>query len=579
MNSLHRLLLTLVAGGPLAAQCGLVADITPGTTSASNITGLAAAFGNELYFQGNSAATGIELWKWDAQNGAQLVVDQSPGTYHSRPEHITPCCTASGPRVFYSAFEIGHGHELYASDGTAAGTGRVREIRAGSSSSLPFDFCASAGRVYFVANNGTHGQELWVSDGTSAGTERLSDFAPGTQSGRPNDMIDLDGLVIFSAFDPTTGREVFVSDGTFAGTQLLLDIEPGAAASDPREFTRVGDAIYFTADTSANGREVWKTDGTTAGTTMVADLFGPSSVGPVELCACGDRLFFREWVGSSYGDMHVTDGTAGGTVNLGVWGTRLVCSGDRVFFAGSDPVTGQELWVTNGTVAGTQLVLDLDPAGSSNPTQFVDCGPGVCFVAHTATSGEVWFSDGSAAGTTMLCQLDPGGLANPDELTMVRGRVFFEAYSPTYGRELFGIQTPGASRDLLGSGGAPDYPTLTTAGGGVPVLGTTVDIEGAGPAGHTGVLLAGPAGLPVATPAIPGLIDGGCDWVGLQAGAAVTVTTVFSPGFTVPFAIPANAAFEGTIFQFQTVWFHPTATPTLQVSNGLQLTIGAAAAH
>ena len=49
----------------------------------------------------------------------------------------------------------------------------------------------------------------------------------------------------------------------------------------------------FERDASAHRREIWKTDGTTAGTVMIADMFGPSSVGPVELCACGDRLFFR----------------------------------------------------------------------------------------------------------------------------------------------------------------------------------------------------------------------------------------------------------------------------------------------
>ena len=80
-------------------------------------------------------------------------------------------------------------------------------------------------------------------------------------------------------------------------------------------------------------------------------------------------------------------------------------------------------------------------------------------------------------------------------------------------------------------------------------------------------------------PAVPGLIDGGCDWVGLQAGTAVTVATVFTSSYSVPFSIPNNGAFEGLVFQFQNVWFHPTATPTLQVSNGLQLVFGPGAPH
>lgn len=567
-----------------AAQCGIVADLTPGTANNGNIAGLVAAYGNELYFQGVYTPTGSELWKWTEANGASLVVDLAPGGANTSPQHITPCCTALGPRVFFSGFEIGHGHELYASDGTAAGTGRVKEIQTGSGSSLPGYFAASGGRVFFNARETQNGEELWVSDGTAAGTVRLSDFAPGTGNGRPNDMIDLNGLVLFSAFDPTTGRELFISDGTPAGTHILLDIEPGPVASSPGEFTRVGDQVYFTATTSVDGMEVWKTDGTTAGTVTIGNVFTGNSVGPAGLCACGDRLFFHEWTGSSMGEVYVTDGTLAGTVNLlaGTFavGTRIVCSGNRVFFAASHFASGVELWTSDGTIAGTGLVADLNPGAlGSNPYHVTDCGTGVCFTAQTVTWDELWFSDGTAAGTTMLCTLDPGGNAGPDQLTMCRGRLFFEAYDPAYGRELFGVATPGASTAQLGSGGRPDYPQLRTSNGGVPVLGTTVGIEGDGPVGYAAVLLAGGPALPVPLPNLPGFLEGGCDWVGLQAGTAITVGTLFSPSSTVWLAIPNNAAFEGIILNFEAVWFHPSASPTLQVSSGLQLVLGTAAPH
>ena len=215
----------------------------------------------------------------------------------------------------------------------------------------------------------------------------------------------------------------------------------------------------------------------------------------------------------------------------------------------------------------------------SSPAKFVDCGPGVCFVASTATTGELWYSDGTAAGTTLLCTLDPGGAANPDQLTMCRGRLFVDASSPTYGRELYGIATPGASRAVLGEASAPDRPRLATAGDAVPILGTTIALTGSGPPGYAGVLLVGGAGLPTAVPQLPGFLEGGADWTGVQAGNALTVATLPTASFTVPFAAPVDPAFEGLVLQLQTIWFHPTVAPTLQVSNGLQLVLGAATPH
>lgn len=583
---MKRLLVLCVAALPaasLAAQCGIVADLTSGNINNGNIGGLVAAFGNELYFYGHFPQTGGELWKWTPSGGAQIVADLAAGAGNTIPQAITPCLTKSGPLVFFSGSEIGHGRELYVSDGTSSGTGRLLEISPGGASSNPYGFCAADGLVYFNAADQSTGEELWVSDGTSGGTQRLSDFSPGSGNGRPRYMFAFDDRVVFEAYTPTTGRELFISDGTVAGTGLLRDINPGTSNSSPGGFTRFGDHVYFIATSAAHGREIWRTDGTTAGTTMMADLFPLGSFGPFDLTVCGEQLFFHEFTGSNTGEVWVTDGTPAGTANLTssmfVTGKELTCSGDRVFFQGSEFSGGAEPWVTDGTIAGTQSLGDLVVGGSSNPHRFTACGAGVMFVARVATFGELWFSDGTPAGTTHVCTLDPGGSANPDMLSMCRGRLIFEAYSPAFGRELFGVQTPGASLADLGGGSGPGWSTLSTSSGAVPILGSTVDIEGRGPAGHVGFLLAGGPGLPVAAPILPALIDGGHDWTGLLAGTAITVGTATMANFTVPFAIPNMAVFEGQTFQFQTVWANASAVPTLQVSNGLQLTVGTPAPH
>ncbi len=72
-----------------------------------------------------------------------------------------------GDTIFFQANDGVSGLELWKSDGTPGGTSRVKDIRAGSPSSLlSVPMLAAGGRMYFVANDVVAGQELWQSDGT-----------------------------------------------------------------------------------------------------------------------------------------------------------------------------------------------------------------------------------------------------------------------------------------------------------------------------------------------------------------------------------------------------------------------------
>ncbi len=78
--------------------------------------------------------------------------------------------------LFFSATTANSGYELWKSDGTQAGTFRVKDIRPGTSSSLPQNLTNVSGTLYFWANDGTSGEELWTSNGTEAGTVRVKDI-------------------------------------------------------------------------------------------------------------------------------------------------------------------------------------------------------------------------------------------------------------------------------------------------------------------------------------------------------------------------------------------------------------------
>src|SRR5687767_1700350 len=104
-----------------------------------------------------------------------LVKDlqEGPTAGTAQAEH-TPLGT--GAVVLFRAADPAGGHELWRSDGTDAGTFRVKDINPGPDSSAPTGLANVNGVVYFSADDGATGHELWRSDGTAAGTFRLGDL-------------------------------------------------------------------------------------------------------------------------------------------------------------------------------------------------------------------------------------------------------------------------------------------------------------------------------------------------------------------------------------------------------------------
>jgi len=85
------------------------------------------------------------------------------------------------------------------SDGTAAGTTLVKDIRPGTGPSDPGALLVAGGGLYFAANDGVNGRELWKSDGTAAGTVLEADIAPADASSDPTNLAVSGGLLFFAA--------------------------------------------------------------------------------------------------------------------------------------------------------------------------------------------------------------------------------------------------------------------------------------------------------------------------------------------------------------------------------------------
>ncbi len=219
-----------------------------------------AALGAKLIFAGHriggpSCDPGeIEPWVTDGVRAhTRELKDLNPYFYDgggSQCEGL-PLSSYPGPGValgaeaLFAADDLVHGRELFASDGTAAGTRLVADINpakipntitdppgvpanAGVGSD-PTDLVVLGSHVLFVADDGTTGRQLWITNATGRGTYQVTNWTAAEDGSSPHDL----------------------------GTWRLADIAPGAASSNPGPFAVAGNQVLFGADDGEHGRELW----------------------------------------------------------------------------------------------------------------------------------------------------------------------------------------------------------------------------------------------------------------------------------------------------------------------------------
>ncbi|MEZ5965854.1 MAG: hypothetical protein R3F56_18610 [Planctomycetota bacterium] len=417
----------MTATVPLPGQ-SILRDLKlpPGTTDAGLDVQAGVAVGGVAYF----AATdrfGQELWRSDGTlAGTRRVKDIRVGNLGADIRDLT----AVGNRVYFSAFSDGYGRELWVSDGTPAGTRLVLDIDTTfGTSGNPFNLFAFQGKVYFSA--GSTSGALWMSDGTAAGTGAIASIYP------QETPVVAGGVFYFSAVATGIGWELWKSDGTSNGTVLVSDIVLGSGGSTPRDLAVAGSRVFFEADgATGTGRELWVSDGTAAGTRLVADIrpgTSPSQIGQI-VAVDNSVVVFVADDGVSGAEVWRSDGTVAGTFLLrdiapGATASspnELIAFGGRVLFHASSPSLGDELWVTDGTVAGTQA-LDLNPgAASSAPRDLARALGGVVFSAtHPIAGSELWVSDGTLAGTRVVTDGGPNAAGSPGGFTALGSRMVY----------------------------------------------------------------------------------------------------------------------------------------------------------
>ncbi|NBD08802.1 hypothetical protein [Corallococcus silvisoli] len=122
-----------------------------------------ATSGGKLYFSvaiGTSGPAPREVSLW-ASNGTGAGTVQLSHTLSTSDEYASPLFpTGTGP-VLFVASKSGSGIEPWFTQGSAATTGQLAEIRPGAGSSNPDGFTRIGNRIYFRAADDTNSFQLW----------------------------------------------------------------------------------------------------------------------------------------------------------------------------------------------------------------------------------------------------------------------------------------------------------------------------------------------------------------------------------------------------------------------------------
>ncbi|NTX07362.1 ELWxxDGT repeat protein [Myxococcus sp. CA040A] len=422
-----------------------VTDLRPGDkgSAPSSLT----AVGTTLFFSAFDDTTGAQVWASDgteAGTTAQRRLEMQPSI-----PYLPGRQAAMNGAFFFTAYEQSSGYELWKSDGTAAGTVRLTDLAYDSIMQSATSLTASGGMLYFIIPQGTGTDHLWRSNGTPGGTVFVTSLASGVDSRFGESLLTAMGGTLYYSCYTSVGYELCKLDPVNRAHVQVKDIYDMYGSSLPSQLTVVDGTLFLEANDGVGGRELWKSDGTNAGTVRVRDIRpGSTASGLASLTAVGSTLFFVANDGVSGTELWKSDGTEAGTVRVrdispGAMGSsarNLVDVGGILFFVADDGVSGTELWKSDGTEAGTVRVRDIRPgAEGSHPASLVNGGEALLFTANDGVAGEeLWKSDGTEAGTVRVRDIMPGAESSgASSLTRVGDSVFFAAEDGLTGRELW----------------------------------------------------------------------------------------------------------------------------------------------
>lgn len=408
-------------GTERATRCkpAFMVEQSPGV-SPSYLSPALTPLKGRVYFLAPSTEGGPSaLWRSDATGAGTSPIS----------ENVSPPLLKAGQLLYFA-----QNGSLWASDGTAEGTQRLKSLEGGRLIGVSQDV---RGRLFFSVSQAEDSRrELWVSDGTPRGTRSIASFSsvPYTLS----QMIEFRGQLFFTAADAAQGMELWRSDGTPGGTGLFKDIAPGPADSSPSQLIVAGSALYFVANDQVHGEELWTARSLNpARTSLVKDFVpGAGSSYSRPLAELHGKLYFTLHPADPFADLELwrTDGSPHGTVRVKrfsspdpasteLWSWTSLAVGNSVYFviqplSATGPWAGNaQLWRTDGTRSGTYYLTEPLTYGDQGPApELFAVGRTLLFAALDNVpfgdprqhGQELWSTQGTVSSTRLLQDLRPG---------------------------------------------------------------------------------------------------------------------------------------------------------------------------
>jgi ELWxxDGT repeat protein len=228
------------------------------------------SFNNRLLFMADDGVHGEEIWTTDGtENGTYLLKDINPGIDRSFVSLLSS--VPMNGKLYFAAYQQGSGSELWETDGTTNGTKLFKEILPGLDGGIPFlmpnfKFTNTAGWpvhqgpiFYFLFGlPADGGVELWKSNGTDAGTVKVKVMKTTDSDFGNLSYVYTNAGLYFSVDDGVHSDELWKSDGTDAGTTFIIDLNPNTGEGSEISFFPfpVNNKYMFTA-TNGDNASMW----------------------------------------------------------------------------------------------------------------------------------------------------------------------------------------------------------------------------------------------------------------------------------------------------------------------------------
>lgn len=415
-------------------------------------------------------------------NSPSLVKDIQSDGGGIRIQHPT-IQADDGTVYFFIEGNNGGGNDgLYKTDGTDAGTVRVKQLAGDSVKNI----AVLGNKLLFSYDSSSTGVELWVSDGTSDGTHIIEDLNPGNGSGLTivssdnshSSLMVFNGYIYFGGGSGTANggsnpSNLYRTDGNTIEFIKETSSLGGGYSYAPDHFVIFNNRLFFTAKSSHNDRYIWSTDGTEAGTEITIAIWKSNYSGGSnqpyfkvfknKLCfvatslADGNGLWCAVYDAdldqytATHHDIDPSNNYSGHFMKLALATDSLLYLSTSDYYSGNPDAHGHELWAfsgedddNDGKIDPPYMLKDINIAinagsllASEPENQIAEVNGLVVFAAYDGVTTNLWKTDGTPAGTILLKDFSPqsisvggsNGETVLNTLTVFNNAVYFKAGS------------------------------------------------------------------------------------------------------------------------------------------------------